>query len=106
MVVDERDHHFARRSSSAWAEYADALRKISLARIPLGLADPPAQRLVSTAQLLGHGPDRRPLRRMLRACSRTDRTARPRTSGEYRLGRATESILSTNGLSDELGTVQ
>ena len=32
MGLDEPDHHFARRSSSAWAKYADALRKISFAR--------------------------------------------------------------------------
>ena len=28
MSVDERHHHLARRSSSAWAKYADALRRI------------------------------------------------------------------------------
>jgi hypothetical protein len=32
MLVDELDHHFGRRSSSAWAKKADALRRISLAR--------------------------------------------------------------------------
>src|SRR6185437_12864868 len=32
MRVDEREHHFPRRSSSAWAKNADALRSISLAR--------------------------------------------------------------------------
>src|SRR6266550_2242715 len=32
MRVDERDHDFPRRSSSAWAKNADALRRISLAR--------------------------------------------------------------------------
>lgn len=31
MIVDEPDHHFDRRSSSAIAKYALALRKISLA---------------------------------------------------------------------------
>jgi hypothetical protein len=31
VLVDERAHHFVRRSSSAWAKYADALRRISLA---------------------------------------------------------------------------
>src|SRR5690349_14169002 len=29
MRVDEREHHFPRRSSSAWAKNADALRRIS-----------------------------------------------------------------------------
>ena len=32
MRVDERDQYFPRRSSSAWAKNADALRRISLAR--------------------------------------------------------------------------
>src|SRR5690606_35768525 len=32
MGVDERQHHLPRRSSSAWAKNADALRRISLAR--------------------------------------------------------------------------
>jgi hypothetical protein len=32
MRVDKRQHHLARRSNSAWAKYADALRRISLAR--------------------------------------------------------------------------
>src|SRR5665213_3580171 len=31
MIVDERDHGLNRRSSSAWAKYALALRRISLA---------------------------------------------------------------------------
>ena len=30
--IDERGHYFGRRSSSAWAKYADALRRISVAR--------------------------------------------------------------------------
>jgi NADPH:quinone reductase-like Zn-dependent oxidoreductase len=38
--------------------------------------------------------------------SRTSRTARSRTSGEYRVGRAIGSILSTNGPSDNPGTIQ
>ncbi len=32
VLLDEADHHFARRSSSACAKYADALRRISFAR--------------------------------------------------------------------------
>ena len=32
MGIDERHHHLARRSNSAWAKYADALRRISFAR--------------------------------------------------------------------------
>jgi hypothetical protein len=31
VIVDERDHGLNRRSSSAWAQYADAWRRISLA---------------------------------------------------------------------------
>jgi hypothetical protein len=31
MIVDERNHGLNRRSSSAWAKYALALRRISLA---------------------------------------------------------------------------
>jgi hypothetical protein len=31
MLVDERDHRWGGRSSSAWAKYALALRKISFA---------------------------------------------------------------------------
>ena len=31
MIIDEGDHGLNRRSSSAWAKYADALRNISLA---------------------------------------------------------------------------
>ena len=32
MLVDEPDDHFDGRSSSAWAKYAEALRRISFAR--------------------------------------------------------------------------
>ena len=32
MDIDEAHHHFARRSSSAWAKYADAFFRISFAR--------------------------------------------------------------------------
>jgi hypothetical protein len=31
VIVDHGDHGLDRRSSSVWAEYADALREISLA---------------------------------------------------------------------------
>jgi hypothetical protein len=40
---------------------------------------------------------------VFRLCSRTIRTARSRTSGEYLLGRAMGSILSTNGPSGKPG---
>ena len=77
MIVDERDHGLNRRSSSAWAKYADALRRISLAcrssrfsrssalsrsaivrrhagplaAVELGLLDPLVQRLRRAADL-------------------------------------------------------
>jgi hypothetical protein len=35
MRVDVRDHHLARRSSAAFAKYADAVFRISLARFGL-----------------------------------------------------------------------
>ena len=92
MVIDEADHYLTRRSSSAWAKYADAFRKISfvrfrlailalqllqalaligrqtaaLAAIALGLPHPLAQRLSGAAQLAGDRRDRGPLRRVLR----------------------------------------
>ena len=43
--------------------------------------------------------------RVRRVCSCTIRTNRSRTSGEYLLGRAMGSILSTNGPSDKPGTI-
>src|SRR5258707_15096632 len=89
MIVDERLHGFDRRSSSAWAKYADALRRISLAwrssrfsrssalirspscvvtgpqtLVALGPPHPAAQRLSRAADLARNRVDRRPLRRM------------------------------------------
>ena len=110
MIVDERDHHFARRSSSAWAKYADAFRRISFARFSSttsrsrsficwrsSVVSPRADQrharpagpsvAASRSCIPASRPwtDRGPLRRVLGACSRTIRTARSRTSGEYRL---------------------
>ena len=92
MIVDERDHGLNRRSSSAWAKYADALRRISLAwrssrfsrsrafsfvapspsarqaRLPLStlsLLHPVMQRLRRAADLGRDRHDRRPPRRVL-----------------------------------------
>ena len=48
MLVDERHHHLGRRSSSAWAKYADALRRISLARRSRG----PRARVLDPSLLL------------------------------------------------------
>jgi hypothetical protein len=38
MVIDEADHHFARRSSSSSANYADGFRKAWFARFTLRVA--------------------------------------------------------------------
>jgi len=57
VVRDERHHHFGRRSSSAWAKYAAALRRISFA-LPLAILAPQLAQLVT----LGRGepgPDAR-----------------------------------------------
>ena len=92
VIVDERDHRLNGRSSSAWAKYADALRRISLAcrnsrfsrssaliwpvscvvgpgRSPWSRSDRRTQlRSVSPVQpiLSCNRVDRRPLRRVLR----------------------------------------
>ena len=100
-----------RRSSSAWAKYADALRRISLARrssrfsrssclqpltlgpssgpaaarVTLGLPHPVAQRLRRAADLRGDRLRSPPTASRARAAARsTIRTARSRTSGENR----------------------
>jgi hypothetical protein len=86
--LDERNHGFDRRSSSAWAKYADALRRISFAcrssrfsrssvfirsrpslvRLPLvalGLPHSLAQRLARAADLRCNRTHRCPLRRVI-----------------------------------------
>ena len=86
MLVDEGDHFLNGRSSSAWAKYADALRRISfawrssrtsrssalirscssvvaLALVALSLPAP--QRLRRAADLRRDRADRRPLRGVL-----------------------------------------
>ena len=89
--IDEADHGFHRRSSSAWAKYALALRRISLAwrssrfsrssalmrsrssvvvpgplaLVALGLPHPVRQRLRRAADLGRDRGDRRPLRGVL-----------------------------------------
>ena len=52
MIVDERDHGLDRRSSSAIAKYALALRRISLAWRELAVL--PLQRLQPLPRLAGH----------------------------------------------------
>src|SRR5439155_9172813 len=129
---DETHDHFARRSSSACAKYADAFFRISFARLSSRFSRSsslsrwrssvvrPARWPVSRSAWRTHRRSVSDVHPSLPAidaiaahwdgcsapCSRTIRTARSRTSGEYRLGRAMGSILSTNGPSDNPGTVQ
>ena len=129
--IDERHHHVARRLSSAWAQYADALRKISFARFSSRTSRSSSFiRCRSSVVQPARWPVSRSAWRTQRRsvslvhpsfgaiaaiaahcdgcsgpCSRTSRTARSRTSGEYRVGRAIRSILSTNGPSDNPGTI-
>src|SRR5450755_4313481 len=110
MGVDERHHHFPRRSNSAWAKYADALRKISFARFssrfsrsksfirsgsdvlsparwPESRSEPCTQRrsdsavhpILAAIEVIAAHCDEYSCR-----CSATIRTARSRTSSEYR----------------------
>ena len=91
LRVNEGHHYLGRRSSSACAKNAEAFRRISFARlssrfsrssvvsrsrssvvrpgrrpvVTLRLAHPMAQRLGRAADLLGHRPNRRPLRLVL-----------------------------------------
>src|SRR5712671_156337 len=86
MIVDERLHGFDRRSSSAWAKYALALRRISLAwrssrfsrssafirsrssvvgpktPVPFSLGDPGVKGLRRASDLRRNRHDRCPLR--------------------------------------------
>src|SRR4030095_9569728 len=109
MSLDERHHHFPRRSSSAWAKNADALRRISLARRSSWFSRSSA---LSRARSSLVSPGRRPRSRSAwrtqwrsvsfvqpifsaiepiaahcesysGSSSRTSRTARSWTSGEY-----------------------
>jgi hypothetical protein len=131
MVINEADHHFGRRSSSAWAKYAEAFRKISLARFSSrtsrsssfnrwrsSVVRPlrwPVSRSACRTQrrrVSGVHPSLLAIEAIAAhcdgcsdPCSRTIRMARSRTSGEYRLGRAMGPILSRNEPSDEPGTI-
>src|SRR6478609_4000458 len=108
MIIDERDHGFTRRSSSAWAKYADDLRRISFAcrnsRFSRSRAfsfaamsvGTPARLPVSTSAFFTHSFSECAEQPILAAidtiaCQRegcsgswssTSRTARSRTSGE------------------------
>ena len=125
------DHHFARRSSSACAKYADAIRRISFARrsstfsrssslnrarssvVSPGRRPPSRsacrtqlpQRLGRAADLLGDRGDRRPLRRVVLGVLEHH----PHRSLPHLRGKPTRSrhdpILSRNGASGKPGAV-
>src|SRR5262249_668596 len=131
VLVDEGDHHFARRSSSAWAKNADALRKISFARLSSTFSR--WSRFSSARSSVvrpGRFPASRSAWRTHRrrdssrqpnfsatdrivahcegyswACSNTMRTARSRSSGEYLVPRGIGSILSRKEPSEKPGTI-
>src|SRR6185503_7649655 len=108
MIVDERDHGFTPLSSSSWAKYADALRRISFACRRSRFS---RSKAFSFSALSVGTPDRLPLStsafftqsrsvcgvqpilvaidmiavqrdRCSASCSTTSRTAQERTSGE------------------------
>ncbi len=107
--VDERHHHLARRSSSAWTKKADALRRISLARLSSrfsrssSLSHSRSELVIPTRSPWSRSARRTHLRKVSGVqpilfaiepiaahwdacspwCSNTSRTARSRTSGEY-----------------------
>src|SRR5262245_41659520 len=109
MLVDEGDHHFGWRSSSAWAKKAAALRRISLARFNSRTSrssclrrsrselERPSRWPWSRSACRTHLRKVSPVHPILLAietiaahcvlcspwCSKTSRTARSRNSGEY-----------------------
>src|SRR5262245_55965697 len=132
VLVNEGDHHFGRRSSSAWAKKAAALRRISLARFNSRFSRSSSLRrsrsvLVSPGRLpwsrsacRTHLRKVSPVQPILVAieliaahcdscapwCSKTIRTARSRTSGEYFCVVFMTPILSRFGVSGKPGAVQ
>ncbi len=121
-----------RRSSSAWAKYADAFRRISFARfssrfsrsssfsrsrslgrqarpmagITLRLPHPLAERLGRAPSFGATDCSTAHSEAWAARCSSTIRTARSRTSGENRLGRPIDPILPRNEVSEKPGTIQ
>ena len=134
MVGDELDHrgYVLRRSSSAWAKYANAFRRISFARFSSRTSRSssfnrsrslvvrpgrcPASRCacrthfrsVSAVQPSFGATDYSTAHAEAWAsrCSSTIRTARSRTSGENRRGRPIDPILPSNEVSEKPGTIQ
>ena len=133
MVGDELDHRgdVLRRSSSAWATYANAFRRISFARFSSRTSRSSSfNRSRSLVVRPGRCPASRcacrtHVRRVSAVqpsfgatdcstahaeawasrCSSTIRTARSRTSGDNRLGRPIDPILPSNEVSEKPGTV-
>ena len=133
MVGDELDHRgdVLRRSSSAWAKYANAFRRISFARFSSRTSRSSSfNRSRSLVVRPGRCPaSRGACRTHFRSvsavqpsfgatdcstahaeawasrCSSTIRTARSRTSGENRLGRPIDPILPSNEVSEKPGTI-
>ena len=134
MVGDELDHrgYVLRRSSSAWAKYANAFRRISFARFSSRTSRSSS---FNRSRSLVVRPGRCPASRCAcrthfrsvsavqpsfgatdcstahseawaSRCSSTIRTARSRTSGENRLGRPIDPILPSNEVSEKPGTIQ
>ena len=127
LRVDEGHHHLGRRSSSACAKYADAFRRMSLARrssrisrswafrrscssvVSPGrrpvfrLAHPVSQRLGGTADLSATDRIAAHCESCCGSWSKTNRTARSRTSRAYFLGLPMDSILPRNGASRKPG---
>ena len=133
MVGDELDHRgdVLRRSSSAWAKYANAFRRISFARFSSRTSRSSS---FNRSRSLVVRPGRCPASRCTcrthfrsvsavqpsfgatdcstahaeawaSRCSSTIRTARSRTSGENRLGRPIDPILPSNEVSEKPGTI-
>src|SRR5262249_1059314 len=131
MLVDERDHYFGRRSSSAWAKKAAALRRISLARFNSKFSRSsclrrscsevvsPARFPWSRSACLTHLRKVSAVHPILLAIeliaahcdscsswwSNTIRTARSRTSGEYFCPFCMTPILSSVGVSGNPGAI-
>ena len=103
MRIEERDHHLGRWSNSAYRS-----PDVKPGRRPVSRSAARTQWWSisgGAADLLCDRPNGRPWRVMLALQLNTIRTARSRTSGEYRLGLPMDSILLRNGASRKSGTV-
>jgi len=119
MLDDERNHHFGRRSSSAWARHAtpceDFVRGAHLAHLALALFQPLAlaRRQAGPARVALHASPAcsRSSRRATRSqptatrASPVARTARSRISAGYLLCRPIAPIRSRLGATGKSGAV-